>query len=280
MKIKKSALYAGAALGMMIGVPLAMITPGHAAKKDKAPFWGRNFAHRGLHSPDRTIPENSLEAFRRAAEAGYGIELDVQLSKDGCVVVFHDDTLSRVCGVNARVDELTYAELSRLRLCGSLQTIPLLSEVLETVNGRVPLIVELKSGKNNRELCRKVSALLRDYTGSACVESFNPLIVAWFRVHAPTVLRGQLSTAQHMYRRSGYGPLKAFALSHDLFNFLSRPQFLACDIGKRHLGIRIAEAMGAMRVGWTAHDPTAEEGRDAVIFEFYRPRPRFKGIQK
>ena len=87
-------------------LPLFLLAPGRATKRQKAPFMGRNFAHRGLHSRDMSVPENSLEAFRLAAKAGYGIELDVQLSKDGQVVVFHDDTLDRVCGVHARVDEL------------------------------------------------------------------------------------------------------------------------------------------------------------------------------
>ena len=83
--------------------PLFLIAPGAATRRQKAPFYGLNFAHRGLHSRDKAVPENSLEAFRLAAEAGYGIELDVQLSKDGQVVVFHDNTLDRVCGVHGRV---------------------------------------------------------------------------------------------------------------------------------------------------------------------------------
>lgn len=276
MKVSKSAIYIGAALGAAVGVPLALLSPGRAPAARKAPFWGRNFAHRGLHSPDQTVPENSLEAFRRAAGAGYGMELDLQLSRDGFVVVFHDETLSRLCGVDRRVDELSYAELQRLRLCGTEEGIPLFSEVLEAVAGRTPLIVELKSGRNNRELCRKAWALLRDYPGSACIESFNPFIVAWFRFHAPSMLRGLLTTDRREYWRDGSNGAAAFALSHVLFNVAARPQFLASRIGTRPFTIRIAEALGAMRVGWTAHDPSAEWGRDAVIFEYYRPRQRFK----
>lgn len=90
-----------------------MLAPGYASKRQKAPFIGVNFAHRGLHTEDKRVPENSLEAFRLAAEAGYGIELDVQLSKDGRVVVFHDDTLDRVCGVRGRVDDYKYDELKK-----------------------------------------------------------------------------------------------------------------------------------------------------------------------
>ena len=108
-------------------LPLILLAPGRATKRQKAPFMGMNFAHRGLHNRDKSVPENSLEAFELAAQAGYGMELDVQLSKDGQVVVFHDDTLERVCGVNARVDELSYEELKKLRLCGTEHTIPLFS---------------------------------------------------------------------------------------------------------------------------------------------------------
>ena len=85
------------------------------------------------------MPENSLPAFRAAAEAGYGVELDIQLSRDGQVVVFHDDTLDRVCGVHGRVDEFTFEELRGMRLCGTQETIPLLTEVFEVMGGRTPM---------------------------------------------------------------------------------------------------------------------------------------------
>ena len=277
MELNKKAVYAGLALGAAIGIPLAMLSPGRASAAKKAPFYGRNYAHRGLHTPDRIVPENSLAAFRRAADGGYGIELDVRLTRDGYVVVYHDDTLSRLCGVNKRVDELSYDELRALSLCGTMQTIPLFSEVLETIGGRVPLIVELKGGgKHRRELCQKTWALLRDYKGHACVESFDPLMVAWFRFHAPSLLRGQLASPRQDYLRGGKSAPVAFLLSRTLLNFISRPQFIAYRIGKRPLTVRCAEILGAMRVGWTSHDPTAEQGRDAVIFEFYRPKIRFK----
>ena len=276
MNLDKRVVCAGLALGAAIGLPLAMLSPGRASAAKKAPFYGRNFAHRGLHSADKSIPENSLPAFRRAAERGYGIEMDLRLTRDGYVVVFHDDTLDRVCGVAARVDELDLAALRDLRLCGTMHTIPLFSEVLATVGGRVPLIVELKDGGRKRELCQKTRALLREYQGQACIESFNPFIVGWFRIHAPSLLRGQLATTRQDFLRGGSSPALSFLLSHTLLNFISRPQFIAYRIGRRPLSVRLAETLGAMRVGWTAHDSTAEQGRDAVIFEYYRPKTRYK----
>ena len=272
MKIRRTAVLCGAAAVL---TPLFLLAPGGATKRQRAPFMGVNFAHRGLHSRDRSVPENSLEAFRLASRAGYGMELDVQLSRDGQVVVFHDDTLSRVCGVDKRVDELDYAELSKLRLCGQDAGIPLLSQVLETVNGRGALIVELKNGRRNRELCEKTYALLERYRGDVCIESFNPLIVAWFRFHARDLVRGQLAMPMSRYPED-MSPLRRFLLSHCLFNALARPQFIAYRIGYRPPSVRLAELLGAMKVGWTSHEPRNEKGRDAVIFEFYKPATVFK----
>ncbi len=270
--IGKLCLCAAAAAAL----PVFLAAPGRASRRDKAPFFGRNFAHRGLHSRDKSVPENSLEAFRLAAEAGYGAELDVQLSKDGQVVVFHDDTLDRVCGVHGRVDEFSFEELQTMRLCGTEHRIPLFSEVLRTVRGRGPLIVELKNGRRNRELCEKTYALLESYEGQACIESFNPLIVAWFRIHGRDLVRGQLAAPMKEYTKDGRSKAQAFVLSRCLLNFLARPQFIAYDLAPRPLIVRLSELLGAMKVCWTSHDPASEKGKDAVIFEFYRPALRFR----
>lgn len=272
--LKKAALLGGACAAA-IGVPLFLVAPGSVTKRQKAPFWGRNFAHRGLHSEDKSVPENSLEAFRLAAAAGYGVELDVQLSKDGQVVVFHDDTLDRVCGVHSRVDEKTFNELKLLRLCGTEQRIPLLTEVLGVIRGKGPLIVELKNGRRNRELCEKTYDILSDYEGQVCIESFNPMIVRWFRKHAKDLVRGQLASTFDDYGE-GVSKPTAFLLSRCLLNFLSRPQFIAYRIGCRPLTVHLSEALGAMRVGWTSHNERSERHRDGVIFEFYRPQRKFK----
>ena len=263
-----------AALGGLV----FLVAPGRASKKDKKPFMYKNFAHRGLHKKDKTVPENSLAAFERASSYGYGMELDVQLSKDGQVVVFHDDTLNRVCGVDSRVDEKTYDELSKISLCGTTQTIPLFSEVLKTVRGRGPLIVELKRGRRNIELCEKTYALLAEYRGDVCIESFDPFIVAWFRFHAPELLRGQLAMPAGRYEN--FPKPLAFALSHGLMNFVCRPQFMAYRIGHRPLTVHIAEMLGAMKVAWTSHEPKNERGKDAVIFEFYKPSVKFAPKRK
>ena len=114
-----------------------------------------DYAHRGLHNEE--LPENSIGAFKNAVEHRYGIELDIQLSKDKVPMVFHDATLTRVCGIDAKLADYTCEELCRMKLLGSEYTIPTLKEVLETVDGKVPLLVEFKTG--TLELCDRLKEL-------------------------------------------------------------------------------------------------------------------------
>lgn len=263
-------------LAFAAGTAVFLIAPGPMSRKAAAPFTGRNFAHRGLHTRDKLVPENSLTAFQAAAAEGYGIELDVQLSRDGQVVVFHDATLDRVCGVHARVDEKTYDQLHVTSLCGTNDTVPLFSDVLQCIRGRGPLIVELKTGRHNRELCRKTLRLLRGYKGDVCVESFDPRIVMWFRFHAPKLVRGQLSCLPKSFAPEEASRPEAFLLGNCLMNFMGRPQFIAYEIGRKPLTVKLSELMGAMRVCWTSHEWVHEKKNDAVIFEFYKPGKKFK----
>ena len=275
----KKILPAAAAVAAAAGTLCFLTAPGRAGKAQKKPFMYKNFAHRGLHSRDKSIPENSLAAFERAASAGYGMELDVQLSRDGEVVVFHDDDLKRVCGVEAKVADLTLEELRKLRLCGTEETIPLFSEVLKCVRGRGALIVELKNGKRNEELCEKTYALLEKYSGEYCIESFNPFIVRWFKKNAPEVIRGQLANPPKDYNGE-VGPITAVILGNCLLNFLSRPQFIAYKITPKPFTVKLCEALGAMKVAWTSHDWVNEKFYDAVIFEFYKPKLKYKKYRR
>lgn len=274
--VLKYALPALGAAAAAAGVTAFLVAPGKASGEKKAPFFGANIAHRGLHRADRSVPENSLAAFRDAAENGYAIELDVHLTADDRVVVFHDDSLRRVCGVEQDVEALTWRELRDLRLDGTGEHIPLLSDVLAEVRGRVPIVVELKTSPRRRELCERTWELLRAYNGDYCIESFDPRIVRWWRLNAPGVLRGQLSCTREQFGESAT-PVQAFFLSRLLCNFLGRPQFIAYGLdGRKPLLVRLVEKMGVMRFCWTSHDWKNEVSNDAVIFEFYRPRQRFK----
>lgn len=264
---------------LLLLFPVLIFAPARPGKKKKAAFYGKNIAHRGLYQKDQSIPENSLPAFARAVENGYGMELDVQLSRDGKVVVFHDDTLERVCGVPKRVDELDFAELQELRLCGTEEKIPLFDEVLATVAGKTPIIVELKTGPRNGELCEKTLAALRFYAGETCIESFDPTIVAWFRKHAPDIYRGQLAQPPKYYRKYGKSALVSFLLGTCALNLIARPNFIAYRIGKKTFGVHLAEFLGATRVAWTSREESTEKNFDVVIFEHYLPKPQYKNLK-
>ena len=253
---------------------LFLIAPGRATKAARAPFEGRAFAHRGLYELDETLPENSLPAFQRAVAAGYGAELDVQRTRDGQIVVFHDDSLLRACGVDKPVRDFTFEELQRLPLFGTGERIPLFSDVLKVFDGRQPLIVELKYGPDWALLCEATRRMLDEYAGPACVESFHPAMVRWFKRHDPKRLRGQLSEAACFSRKHIQWYL-AFMMSRLLTNCLTRPQFIAYRLGPKPLSVRVSEAMGAMKVLWTAREPEDHDRllkeNHAVIFEGYRP---------
>lgn len=201
-----------------------MIMPRMKDRPDTKPFLKWMYAHRGLHNNNSDAPENSLRAFQNAVDAGFGIEMDVQLSKDGVPVVFHDFTLERICGVQGKVCEYGYEELSRLKLCGSDQRIPRFEDALKLVDGKVPLIVELKIERIDTSVCPAADRLLSEYRGMYCIESFNPLGVLWYRRNRRRVVRGQLSDAFH---REGYFGPHYFLLQNLLFNWLGKPDFVA-----------------------------------------------------
>lgn len=267
------------AIAIIVIIFVILLRPGKFSMTQLNMLHGVNCAHRGLHSQDKSIPENSLSAFAAAAKEGYGIELDIQLSKDGQVVVFHDDTLERVCGVQGRVDGFTYDELCQYRLHNTQEQIPLLTQVFEVVNSTVPLIIELKTGPNNNALCEAAIKLMREYSGHYCIESFDPRIVRWFYKNAPDILRGQLSD-----RPKSFMSLQpwyvAFAVGNLLTNAICRPQFIAYNITKKPLLVKLAEGLGAMKVCYTARDgqnrSAVQMTNDCVIFEHYLPSKKFK----
>lgn len=239
-------------------------------------FKGLYYAHRGLYDNQRGIPENSLPAFRAAAEKGYGVELDVQLSSDGFVVVFHDDTLDRVCGVHGNVVDFTLADLRRMKLLNTGETIPLFTDVLAVLQrGAGPVIVELKAGKRNDELCQKTLEILRTWPGVYCVESFAPGIVTWFRKHAPEIIRGQLAMPMEAYI-PGTPRVVAWLLAGCRFSFRNRPDFIAYRIGPRPARVLRMREKGVLLIGWTSRDfeKDAKEN-DGVIFESCTPPLRY-----
>lgn len=229
---------------------LYLIAPG-AKREVELPKSG--FAHRGLWNSER--PENSLSAFSAAVDAGLAIELDVQLSADRIPVVFHDETLSRMCGVDRRVCDCTLDELKALRLNGSDETVPTFAEVLDTVGGKVALLVELKGTSLDTSLCDIVLPMLRHYRGKYFVESFNPMLLNRVKKLSPKIIRGQLVTAT-VRRKIAGNKLRNFALSALLTDVFSRPDFIAYDIEYPNgVSVNIAtKLLGAKACVWTVRN--------------------------
>lgn len=252
---------------VLAAVFLYMVKPNK--KRDTTYFQNKLYAHRGLH--DKAVPENSLWAFRLAREGGYGVELDVQMTKDGQLVVFHDGSLKRVCGVDGNLRDYTYEELSEFRLKGTNERIPLFSEVLETL-GETDLICEIKAdnGLKNYELAQKTYDMLMTYKGRFCVESFSPYLMGWFKREHPEIIRGQLSED---FVKSTKLSVINFCMTHLLVDVVSRPDFIAynhCYAGT--FGFKVVRKLfDPMYVAWTAkgeeEQAKAKEIFDAVIFE-------------
>ena len=264
------------------GLYLFLIAP-RTFRRKTPPAWFRGFlAHRGLHGED--APENSLKAFRLAAEHGFGVELDVRLTLDGQLAVHHDETLLWTCGVDRAIGGMTLAEIQRCRLMGSSQTVPGFEEVLREIGGRAPLIVELKSaGKRNGELAEQVYRLVEPFAGTVCVESFDPRLLRWFRVHAPEVFRGQLAY-DPTKKGEKQGPRYRIG-AHLLMNFLSRPDFVAYDHETdRNLSFRLMRILFHPPVAaWTVRSEDTSkklQGRyDVQIFEGFLPEQQIPNDQ-
>lgn len=261
---------------------LLLIMPRIAGKPDDGPIRKVLYAHRGLHNnePDADgviVPENSMAAFRKAVEGGYGIELDVQLSKDKIPIVFHDATLDRMCEktFQRKVCDFTFEELQRFSLCGSPEKIPSLADVLELVGGKVPLIVEYKADFTDISVCPISDKLLQGYKGIYCVESFNPLAVLWYRRNRREVIRGQLS--DYFLKEAEYNKPLYFFLQNLVFNWLTKPDFIAYnhkypDVLPRVICRRLFRNLA---VAWTikSEEELAEAKKhfDAFIFDSFLP---------
>lgn len=268
-------LKAAKIFAVVIVIYLFLIMPRIWHKPKKSPYMGVLYAHRGLHDNASAAPENSMAAFRKAVEAGYGIELDVQLTKDGIPVIFHDFTLERMCGVSGRVDTFTYEELQQFTLLQSEERIPKLEDFLAMVAGRVPLIIELKVEWTDLSLCPVLQDMLTGYSGIYCIESFNPLVLMWYRRYHREVMRGQLSTN---FRQDGkYRNPLYFMLTHLLTNCFTSPDFIAYNcMFKEEPGRKICRKLYRnMAVAWTVKDQkqlkSLEKDFDLFIFDSFIP---------
>ncbi|WP_418463493.1 glycerophosphodiester phosphodiesterase [Frisingicoccus sp.] len=265
-------------LTLLFGAVLFLICPRLMLNHQKkwAPFMHWDYAHRGLHDNMWGVPENSMPAFKAAVDKGYGIELDVHLTVDNELVVHHDDTLYRMCHVERDIKDMTLKEIRQYTLLSTDEKIPTLQEVLDLVDGRVPLLIELKTEAHTcSRLCRIFSKTMRSYNGKYILESFNPLALRWFRKNEPQILRGQLSC--NFFKEKPHCDLVLFMITVLASNFLSRPDFISYKYTDyKNPMVRINCLLFKARLAlWTINTMDAYDAvrnnADMIIFEGFEP---------
>ena len=228
-------------------------------------------AHRGLH--DKEHPENSISAFENAINEGYPIELDVQMIADGTVIVFHDDSLSRLTDNDGYVKFLNKSDLDILTLKDSKEKIPTFEEVLDFVAGRTPILIEIKNQGKVGELEKKVVDILKNYKGEYAVQSFNPYVLEYFHKHAPNIIRGQLTG---FFKGEKLSFIKKYALKRMLLNKkISKPNFISYE-AKRVPNRFIRKYKSIPLLVWTVRNQSeylkVVKYCDNVIFEGFEPK--------
>lgn len=281
-------------LVLLILLYLIMVKP--AGRKDSvidALKKKRFFAHRGLYDNESNAPENSMLAFQYAVDHGYGIEMDVQLTKDNIPVVFHDFTLKRVARdkdgnpVKGKVSDYTFKQLQSFHLLDSDAVIPSFASFLDLIHEQVPIIIELKidTGDKGYDLCEIIDPMLRNYKGIYCIESFNPYGLIWFKKHHPEVIRGQLASHYLSYRKDRMHHLLIYFMTQNLmFNFLTKPDFIAYDIKYMNSLARLIcfKLFHNTSVAWTARsiDAIQKYDKQCDIFIFEKCQPVIENMDK
>ena len=234
-------------------------------------------AHRGLH--DENNPENSIGAFRAAIACGFPIEMDVRLSKDGKIVVFHDDSLHRMTGANLLVKDCSFEDLLHHRLAGSQERIPLFSDFLKEIDGKVPLLIELKNmpSVNTKDFINLFAEELKDYKGEYVVQSFQPFYVKAFKKVRPDIACGVLARAgatKADFNNSPIWKIKSRMLENMSLNKRVKPDFISYCFSD--YPNKATEAFQGPKLAWTIRSPEdeayARKYADNIIFENYLPK--------
>ncbi|MBQ8451551.1 MAG: glycerophosphodiester phosphodiesterase [Clostridia bacterium] len=228
-------------------------------------------AHRGLWN--ETIPENSIAAFKNAIKHKLPIQFEVTYLTDGTTVVFHDERLARMTGKDGYISSCSYHDISKLNLAGTKEKIPTLKEVLELVDGKVPLLIEIKNWGKVGDVEKAVWKALQGYNGEYTIISFNPYTLEWFKNNDPQVKRGQISS---FFKDKEITGIKKFSLKRMLLNKkISEPNFIAysaSDMPNRF----VKKYFGKIPVIAYTIKNEEEEKRvlnfaDNIIFDTYTP---------
>ncbi|MBQ3544030.1 MAG: glycerophosphodiester phosphodiesterase [Lachnospiraceae bacterium] len=255
---------------------LTSLLPNERRQDRMKEFEGTYYAHRGLFNNDEKEPENSMIAFKKAVLRGYGIELDVRLTKDEELVVFHDATLRRMCRIDKKVVECNYDELSEYKLLDSDETIPKLEEVIKEIDGQVPLIVEIKANKKVKKITKKLSEIMEGYKGNYCIKSFNPYVLFRYRMIRPEVLRGQLSMG-YLGKKAKTTGYEVLFISCIILNLFIRPDFISVNYKMvKQWPYRLCKKLCPVtKAGWTIRSKEelmeAEKYFQMIIFDSFIP---------
>lgn len=233
------------------------VKPRLFGKPDLGEIRRYDYAHRGLHNSKDHIPENSLLAFQKAMDMGYGISMDVRITKEGVPVVFRDSRLHRMCQEAGTVETSTLEMLQQMRLEGTEEEIPTLEAALALVDGQVPVLLNLHVDSGNfEELCSAVCDVLDGYDGVFAVEAFDVRVLKWFKEQRNNFIRGQMIDHGHRSGQTMVNRIWDFFCNSLLMNFLTAPDFISCNLKDRknpslilcHLLYRVE------RIEWTVHN--------------------------
>ena len=277
MKSSKIIIILSIALALLFAIVgfYNFATAGEAISEDKISWIKETpIAHRGLHTKD--IPENSLSAFENALKNNYAIELDVQFTKDKEIVVFHDENLKRMTNDTRNIEDVNYDELKNLRLGNTNEIIPTLEEVLELVDSKVAILIEIKDCKDYIELSEKTYEILKGYEGNYAIQSFNPFILEWYKNNASEVIRGQLS-GTFTEGSESLNSFEKFVLKNMLLNFKSKPNYIGYELeGIPKSKLESLRKKGVPIIVWTVKNKEdmekAYKYSDNITFENFLPK--------
>jgi len=232
-------------------------------------------AHRGLYKKDQSVPENSMLAFKKALEKGYAIELDVNLTKDLVVVAFHDYSLKRICQDDRNIDEISYRELKDLKLFHTEEKISTLHEVIEYVDGKVPLLIELKPHGDVKKLCHKTMDILKNYQGRYALFSFNPKVCYTLKKNYPNVIRGQIS--EYFTDNKKMSRFSKYLMKSMFFNRFTKPDFISygiTDLPNKYLDKYKKKGLTIISYAAKNQDEfnRVKSFYDNVVFEYFEPK--------